>query len=643
MKLNFKKRLYIVFIVSQLFLILILIYSSKISFDKLKNSLLEKRILDFKNSFSYEINQQERELSILAEEVKYNYEFLKIFNGIKNNQISNDSSFYEKFKIKFLINILEIGDKNGIVLYRFHRPSDKGDNKSNQKLISDALKGNNSFSIEYGHSGLALRYATSFLKDTTLLIGKKLNSEFLKSLQRGEIKGIFLMEDQKFVEFSDFNFYNDIKEDLPKNEYEERIPNIFVYSKHSTYFNSKESDYLCVILNYSLPLGSTVSNLSFYILYDDTQLIVKQNKLISDIVIVSIVVMIFSIIISYLQINNEAMKLERTETYLEQVQKKLVDSEKIGALGNLVAGFAHKINSPLSAIIAGIYNIEMNSNDLYQNIFDSFHKLNEDQIKYLKQEINNLNKNIISISRKEERELKINLKNYISLNYPIHFESIEDIEWKFIFIGITDEEKINELMNQFKPETLRVLLSFLEHFIKSKKNINNVSKAANHSNEFIKSLKFFSERDIYGRKTNINLLKLIQEEILPYKHIFDSRISLQLNIDSSISISCYSLEIKRVLHELLQNSIQAIQTTGVISITSKVRSTDLDLTFKDNGIGVPQEIRQKLFEPFVTSRISGEGIGLGLYISQKIIEIHKGIIIYYSEEPFTVFQISLPL
>jgi hypothetical protein len=176
----------------------------------------------------------------LAEEVKYNYEFLKIFNGIKNNQISNDSSFYEKFKIKFLINILEIGDKNGIVLYRFHRPSDKGDNKSNQKLISDALKGNNSFSIEYGHSGLALRYATSFLKDTTLLIGKKLNSEFLKSLQRGEIKGIFLMEDQKFVEFSDFNFYNDIKEDLPKNEYEERIPNIFVYSKHSTYINSKE-------------------------------------------------------------------------------------------------------------------------------------------------------------------------------------------------------------------------------------------------------------------------------------------------------------------------------------------------------------------------------------------------------------------
>jgi len=118
---------------------------------------------------------------------------------------------------------------------------------------------------------------------------------------------------------------------------------------------------------------------------------------------------------------------------------------------------------------------------------------------------------------------------------------------------------------------------------------------------------------------------------------------LQLNIDANISISCYSLEIKRVVHELIQNSIQAIQTTGVISITSKVRSTDLDLTFKDNGIGVPQEIRQKLFEPFVSSRISGEGIGLGLYISQKIIEIHKGIIIYYSEESFTVFQISLPL
>ncbi len=643
MKLNFKKRLYVVFVVSQIFLIVVLVYSSKMSFDKLKNSLLEKRISDFKNSFSYEMNQQERELFILAEELKYNYEFLKIFEVIKSKNTVNSMNFFDKLKMKFSINITEIGDKNGTVLYRFHRPKDKGDNKINQKIISDALKGNDSVSIEYGHSGLALRYATPFLNDTTLLIGKKLNSEFLKLLQRGEIKGIFLMEDQKFVEFSDFNLYSELKENLPLNENEEGPPNIFIYSKQSTYFSRKESNYLCVILNYSLPVNTSYSKLSFYILYDDTQLIIKQNKLISDIVIVSIAVMIFSIIISYLQINNEAMKLERTESYLEQVQKKLADSEKIGALGSLVAGFAHKLNSPLSAILAGISNIEVNSNDLYLNLFDFIQKLDTNQIQFLKEEIKYLNKVNFSITRKEERELKTYLKGFISLNYPNHFQSIEDIEWKFVFIGATKEEKINEYMKTFHPESLSVILTILEHFIKSKKNIDNVSKAANHSKEFIKSLKFFSERDVYGSKINSKILELIQEETLPYKHIFDSRITLILEVDPGLTLSCYPIEMKRVFHELLQNSIQAIQGTGEIFISTKIRNSEIDLIIKDNGIGVPQEIRQKLFEPFATSRLSGEGIGLGLYISKKIIEIHKGGIVYYYQDPYTVFQITLPI
>lgn len=644
MKLKFKKRLYLVFILSQIILIIVLVYSSKLSFDKLKINLLERRISNFKNSFSYEIENHEKELSILAESLKYNYEFLRYFNNITTNKPIESSLFYEKLNLKYQINILEIGDREGNVLYRFHRPNDKGDNKKNQEIVKNAINGMATSSIEYGHSGLALRYATPFLNGFTLQLGKKFNNSFLKSLQRGEIHSIILAENEKYLEFSDVNLFNEIRVLLPKLNPSEGILNSFTYSNQSNNFNHNGVEYLCLMLNYTIKFNETKSILTFYILYDDTQITNKQNKLISDIVIVSLVVMIFSIIISYIQVNNEAMKLESTESYLEKIQSKLKEAEKIGALGNLVAGFAHKINSPLSAIIAGISNVELNYNDLHKIIFDSFQNLEDEQIILLKKEIEVKNSNTYKpLSRKAEREKKAEIKNFINLNFPDHFNTYPGIEDTLLFVGITEEDKIKELLIKIKPDSLSAFLKVIEYFIRTNKNIKNIERAAFNARDFINSLKFFSERDLYGNKSTVNIIDIFNELIKNFKSQLESRISLVLDIEPNSIISCYPMEIKRVFHELIQNSIQAIQSKGEIIISSKMIGSEIQIIFKDNGIGVPQEIKAKLFEPFISSKKSGEGIGLGLYISKKIIEIHNGGIIHYNQETNTVFQITLPI
>ena len=643
MKLKFKKRLYFIFIASQIILVIVLVYSSKISFDKLKMNLLERRIDSFKNSFSYEIEYHERELSIIAESLKYNYEFLKYYNDIVTNKLVDSSLFYEKMNLKYQVNIIEIGDKEGNVLYRFHRPNDRGDNKLSQIIIKNAIKGLASSSIEYGHSGLALRYATPFLNGYTIQIGKKLNNSLLKSLQRGEIHSIILAENEKYLEFTDVNLFNEIRYLLPKLKPSEGVPNTFIYSIQSNNFNHNGIEFLCLILNYTIKFNSSNSILTFYILYDDTQITNKQNKLISDIVIVSLVVMIFSIIISYIQVSNEALKLESTESYLEKVQSKLKEAEKIGALGNLVAGFAHKINSPLSAIIAGISNVELNYNDLHKIILESLQKLEEEHIILLKKELEDNRSYTHILSRKAEREKKVELINYINLNLPDHFNTIPGIEDTLLITGITEEDKIKELLTKIKPANFSIFLKVLDYFIRINKNIKNIERAAFNTRDFINSLKFFSERDLYGNKTNINIIDIFNDVVKNYKSHLESRISLILDIEPNSIISCYPLDIKRVFHELIQNSIQAIPSKGEINISCKINGSEVQILFKDNGIGVPQEIKAKLFEPFISSKKSGEGIGLGLYISKKIIEIHNGSIVYYNQESLTVFQITLPI
>lgn len=139
------------------------------------------------------------------------------------------------------------------------------------------------------------------------------------------------------------------------------------------------------------------------------------------------------------------------------------------------------------------------------------------------------------------------------------------------------------------------------------------------------------------------MFHIFNDVVKNYKSHLESRISLILDIEPNSIISCYPLDIKRVFHELIQNSIQAIPSKGGIIISCKINGSEVQILFKDNGIGVPQEIKAKLFEPFISSKKSGEGIGLGLYISKKIIEIHNGSIVHYNQESLTVFQITLPI
>jgi two-component system NtrC family sensor kinase len=65
---------------------------------------------------------------------------------------------------------------------------------------------------------------------------------------------------------------------------------------------------------------------------------------------------------------------------------------------------------------------------------------------------------------------------------------------------------------------------------------------------------------------------------------------------------------------------------------------------KDDGMGIPAEVLPRLFEPFVTTKESGKGVGLGLAISRSIVERHSGTIeVESTEGAGTTFTISLPL
>lgn len=108
-------------------------------------------------------------------------------------------------------------------------------------------------------------------------------------------------------------------------------------------------------------------------------------------------------------------------------------------------------------------------------------------------------------------------------------------------------------------------------------------------------------------------------------------------------ILCIPGQLNQVFTNLLVNAAQAIEKKGKISISTEELDTYVKIVISDNGVGIPKEKMDKIFNPFYTTKPIGEGTGLGLSISLKIIEKHKGKICAESEiGKGTDFIIYLP-
>jgi len=100
---------------------------------------------------------------------------------------------------------------------------------------------------------------------------------------------------------------------------------------------------------------------------------------------------------------------------------------------------------------------------------------------------------------------------------------------------------------------------------------------------------------------------------------------------------------KRVFYNIAHNSIDAMKKDGEFRIRAYIKDSKAVFSLKDNGKGIPKEIREKLFEPFVTyGKFSGTGLGLA--ITKEIIGLHNGDISFETRtNSGTTFYIEFPL
>lgn len=362
------------------------------------------------------------------------------------------------------------------------------------------------------------------------------------------------------------------------------------------------------------------------------------------------------------------IELEKTILTLNETRTKLIETERVAALGQLVAGLAHEINNPISVIKANLQIINEKIYDTIEHIPEFFETLGRKEKSYFYEIIKNSIKNNEVLSTREEREQKKNIlkeleeyENQTNISLELIAESILKIKLKPPF---------KKYIDIFGLKKFKKCLEMVNLFVSKKNSIFNVNFAISRVSRIIFSLRTYLDTVTYQKLKTININEEIEKSLILYDVIKNFKIEVVRSYKDDINYTCISENLIQIFNNIIFNSIQSMyeSTEKKLSVrVEKIKEIPIEykgwkssnenfefvvqgksthgfvlIEFIDTGIGISLENQDKIFTSFFTTKKLGEGIGLGLYVSKKITNEMGGAIFFQSREGVTNFSIFLP-
>jgi two-component system, NtrC family, sensor kinase len=141
--------------------------------------------------------------------------------------------------------------------------------------------------------------------------------------------------------------------------------------------------------------------------------------------------------------------------------------------------------------------------------------------------------------------------------------------------------------------------------------------------ELVLKLRVFSRLD-EGERKEVKISECIESVLTILRHKLEGRIEVNTHFGDPDLVDCYPSLLNQAIMNLVANSIDAIEGTGQISISTGADADGYAIRISDTGCGITPEVRDRIFEPFFTTKPVGQGTGLGLSITYSIIERHRG-------------------
>ena len=288
-----------------------------------------------------------------------------------------------------------------------------------------------------------------------------------------------------------------------------------------------------------------------------------------------------------LRVAERTSELSTAMLRLKESEAMLVQSEKMSSLGQMVAGVAHEVNTPLAYVKSSLDSVDT------------------------------------LLPRIRDLEFETNrLLEYLQADNPDEKLLTEQF-------GI-----VNRMLAELRDQhTLGDLSSLVTD------GIHGIAQIS----ELVTNLRNFARLD-RSKIAEFDLNEGVRGAIAIARNAIKAK-RVQTALGTVPRIACSPSQINQVILNLLTNSAQATRDNGTIAIRTGARGPDhVYFEVEDNGHGIPEDVVPKIFDPFFTTKDVGKGTGLGLSIAYKIVEQHGGRIEVVSKVNVgTRFTVTLPI
>ena len=310
--------------------------------------------------------------------------------------------------------------------------------------------------------------------------------------------------------------------------------------------------------------------------------------------VVVLLLLVWRLLAIFRALGRSHADLERSNRELRDSQMHLVQSEKMSSLGQMVAGIAHEINTPL-AYVKGTFAVLREQTGV-------FRKLAQDTLTFTR---------MMREPYRDQRQMNA------------QFRAVESASQV-----VAEGQVLHEI------ETL----------------LTEGIHGMNQISDIIANLRNFSRLD-REKVTSFSVEQGLDNTLMLARNMLQNTIDVRKDYGHVLSVPGSPSQINQVFLNIITNAAHAMPALGerpgpnVITLRTRMAGNKtVRIDIQDNGKGIPENVLPKIFDPFFTTKPVGRGTGLGLSISYKIVEEHGGRILVDSREgKGTTFSILLPV
>ncbi|WP_369269056.1 ATP-binding protein [Streptomyces sp. R11] len=331
----------------------------------------------------------------------------------------------------------------------------------------------------------------------------------------------------------------------------------------------------------------------------------------------------------------------------KSTQQAIGQRERLLALGSLSAGLTHELNNPAAAAVRA-------TSTLRERVGKMRHKLAIiTQGSYSPEVIANL---IEIQERTAERVAKAPTLSPLeaadredALSDWLDDQGIQE-GWRiaptFVQAGL-DVDWLDQVAAAVDEEILPSAIGWLNYTVETELLMDEINDSTTRISHLVDAAKQYSQLD-RAPFQNADVHELLDSTLLMLSGKIGPQIKVVKEYDRTLPrVPAYPAELNQVWTNLIDNAVSAINSAGgegTLTVRTAPDHDRLLVEFRDTGVGIPAENRGRIFDPFFTTKPVGEGTGLGLDISWRIVtNKHHGTIQVQSEPGDTRFQVLLPL